>query len=68
MRHVVVSVYLKLAIAVDNSGLGAGPRICEVGQMENETKGVIWAFTGWFALAAMGSAITYWLVQRRRRT
>jgi hypothetical protein len=25
--------------------------------MENETKGVIWAFTGWFALAAMGSAI-----------
>jgi hypothetical protein len=36
--------------------------------MENETKGVIWAFTGWFALAAMGSAITYWLMQRRRRT
>jgi hypothetical protein len=36
--------------------------------MENETKGVIWAFTGWFALAAMGAAIAYWLMQRRRRT
>jgi hypothetical protein len=36
--------------------------------MENETKGVIWAFTGCFALAAMGSAITYWFMQRRRRT
>jgi|SoiMetStandDraft_2_1073263.scaffolds.fasta_scaffold48326_2 hypothetical protein len=65
--RVVVSAYPKLAVTVDNAGL-AGPRICEVGQMENEMKGVIWALTGWFALAAMGSAITYWLMQRRRRT
>jgi hypothetical protein len=64
----VVSAYLKLAITVDTRGLAPARAICEVGQMENETKGVIWAFTGWFALAAMGSAITYWLMQRRRRT